>query len=321
MACNPINVVTDYGADPSGVSDSKTAIQNAFNAAFGTAAAPHGFANWQSNRPVFFPLGSYKVTGTITVTQVYRGLIFGTGSELVWGGTYPATTTSILKVNGMEESRIERLSLRGGSNFNPPSTPSTGPIGLDLDWDGVSTFGVRLRNNTILRVTSDGCNIGTRIANSGNDGSGNNFFYSHNHNNNYGVYIVGSSATGNLLWSNSMASNSDVAVQCDGGSFTAWGNSISTNHTADVVLNSAIQCLYAAGRTEVSKIANIGTGATLRLVGIGSGSDSGVSLSGTGTVIVDACHFTGGINGTGKLRRRAGSTGAVAGGITVLEDI
>ena len=55
---DPINVVRDYGADPTGSTDSTTAVQNALNAADDD---PDG-------RPcdVIFPYGTYQITSTLT---------------------------------------------------------------------------------------------------------------------------------------------------------------------------------------------------------------------------------------------------------------
>lgn len=59
-----LNVVTQFGADPTGVADSTTAIQNAVNAlpAAGTSSNTSGGV-------VYFPAGKYKVTSTITISN------------------------------------------------------------------------------------------------------------------------------------------------------------------------------------------------------------------------------------------------------------
>lgn len=53
-----INVVTAYGADPTGVNDSTAAIQNAVNACLGKGGGV-----------VYLPQGTYRVTSTITCNQ------------------------------------------------------------------------------------------------------------------------------------------------------------------------------------------------------------------------------------------------------------
>jgi hypothetical protein len=60
-----LNVVTGYGADPNGVNDSTTAIQNAVNAGISQA------------KTVFIPSGTYKVTGHIIVGN--NGILRGAG--------------------------------------------------------------------------------------------------------------------------------------------------------------------------------------------------------------------------------------------------
>jgi len=60
--------VKDFGAVGDGVADDTAAIQAAINAAY-----------TQYNRPVYFPCGIYKITGTITITQGV--MLIGAGSQ------------------------------------------------------------------------------------------------------------------------------------------------------------------------------------------------------------------------------------------------
>jgi hypothetical protein len=60
----------DFGADPTGVADSTTAIQNCFNAAFGSYTSPHGGLNGILNKPVYFPNGNFKVSPPISARAI-----------------------------------------------------------------------------------------------------------------------------------------------------------------------------------------------------------------------------------------------------------
>jgi hypothetical protein len=81
----PFNVL-DYGADPTGVADSTSAIQAAIQAAI----------NQNRTGTIVFPIGKYKVTDTLTVLYdtgtgaINHGSInmqgFGFGSNLQWSG-------------------------------------------------------------------------------------------------------------------------------------------------------------------------------------------------------------------------------------------
>ena len=109
----PIDVVRDYGADPTGSTDSTTAVQNALNAADDD---PDG-------RPcdVIFPYGTYQITSTLTwplkVNLIGRGTN-ATGStpgpQLAWNGTDgggPLIQTAVSGSNFI--GRIENMGLYG----------------------------------------------------------------------------------------------------------------------------------------------------------------------------------------------------------------
>jgi Pectate lyase superfamily protein len=63
-----INVVTAYGADPTGNTDSTSAIQNAINAAASTKA-PASLSNHYLGMTVYFPWGDYLITSPLTIPR------------------------------------------------------------------------------------------------------------------------------------------------------------------------------------------------------------------------------------------------------------
>lgn len=98
-----IDCKADFSATGSGGPDDTAAIQAAFDAAFGTWAAPHGSGSGQSesyaNRPVFFPAGNYVVSCVQTsVTGVSSGA--GGAIKLAVTSAGPWATGDLLYVSG-----------------------------------------------------------------------------------------------------------------------------------------------------------------------------------------------------------------------------
>jgi Pectate lyase superfamily protein len=162
-----IKNVKDFGAVGDGRNDDTAAIQAAFDAAFGSSASPdsaHGQSGKSSNRPVFFPAGTYKTTSAIALRSAFGGLIFGAGMQdtvivnVTSGGT-------VLRTNGCAYTCFRDLSLVAvNSTINS--------IALDLDWD--NTGDTALNANYFENVNFSG-EIGTNIGVSGYMGSENVF--------------------------------------------------------------------------------------------------------------------------------------------------
>ncbi|MHB9026326.1 MAG: glycosyl hydrolase family 28-related protein [Armatimonadota bacterium] len=74
-----VNVVTQYGADPTGANDSTTAIQQALDQV----------SNNGPKSAVYFPAGTYKITSTLTLTSSQGALLVGCGrnTTLQWYGS------------------------------------------------------------------------------------------------------------------------------------------------------------------------------------------------------------------------------------------
>ena len=96
-----INVVTDYGADNTGTSNTKVAIQNALDAMSNSDAV------------LYFPAGTYLIEGTLTCPSTYRRMILGEDPDttiLKWTG---AASGMMLICNEIGYLRLGRLTLDG----------------------------------------------------------------------------------------------------------------------------------------------------------------------------------------------------------------
>lgn len=121
--------VKNFGAVGNGVADDYAAIQAAFNAAFGTAASPHGNGGGPLNKPVFFPAGTYKTLTPLSVTAVWGGKIFGAGqlSTIIdyQGGLAPVNAegwTPTLWLNGCNYTSISDISFQGDADTTTHKT-------------------------------------------------------------------------------------------------------------------------------------------------------------------------------------------------------
>ena len=141
----PINVL-NFGADPTGVADSTTAIQNAINAATG-ALAPSSHSRVPTN-PVYAPTGSYKVSADLLIQSTQGFNFFGDGVELtilVASGT--GFTTAVLNVDGSYGGRYHGFTLKGDATEQVTN-------GINLTWTtgasrsttGNNFHDIRIRN-------------------------------------------------------------------------------------------------------------------------------------------------------------------------------
>lgn len=114
-----VNVVTAYGADPTGTNDATTAIQNAINSlpsggSYGNGQS--GFAINPGGGVIYLPAGTYKVSSTLTVDNGlvriigdgrWSTFIQYTGSGDCIRMTVPATSTHM---GGVEDLTIDGFS-------------------------------------------------------------------------------------------------------------------------------------------------------------------------------------------------------------------
>ena len=113
-----INVKTQYGAVGDGVTDETAALQAAFNAV--------GNSNSTAS-VVYLPAGTYRITGTLTVSYKMNISIIGADpatTKIIWGGSGGGT---MFKVNGIAYSRFNRITFDGAA---------TAAIAVDQSWDG-----------------------------------------------------------------------------------------------------------------------------------------------------------------------------------------
>ncbi len=169
---------TAYGADPTGVADSTTAIQAAINA----AAADGGGTVWLRR-------GTYKITATVDLKPkvhlrgVHGGIIYDTGSfeggtRLLWAGTAGGT---VLRALNCQYSSVKGITVDGGGidavtgilidSTNAPVTQNvtiedfsvyrcgtlgTNGFGIRIGKDTTANYeidNITLRNGTILYCT------------------------------------------------------------------------------------------------------------------------------------------------------------------------
>ena len=148
-----VNVVTAYGADPTGTNDSTTAIQNAINSLPTTGGHYLDGRNQQGGGVVYLPAGTYKVSSTITVnagaiTLMGDGrwstfVVFtGTGDCIRMIG--PVVNTSM---GGIKQLMIE------GTNATAPATALHIGDGIQYEVDvtiqnftGTGSIGMHLDN-------------------------------------------------------------------------------------------------------------------------------------------------------------------------------
>ncbi len=136
--------VKDYGAVGDGVTDDTSAIQLAFNTAYGTSAAPHGSSSAILNKPVFFPAGVYITTTTLTLSYVKGPWIYGAGmnaTQIKYTGTASTSSpTNVIFANGFAYGRVENMS------FNTTAGNSTAANTCCFNWNWDNT----IQNTTFM---------------------------------------------------------------------------------------------------------------------------------------------------------------------------
>lgn len=263
---NTINV-KDFGATGDGVTDDSGFIQNAFDAAFGSVASPHGGTNQYLNKTVWFPSGNYRCVSTLNLAYITGGRIVGDGmlsSKLFYDGSIAgtATVTSLIYVNGWAYSRMEGLYLQ---------IAGTNTCCLNLDWNnsggGVSFPGHHAGrfSDMLLSGATNGCLVGLQ----GFQGS--EYVWSD---------VLFSECTGaGLKTCNSNALNMTIlgggASECGVGYWAQQGSinficngSFANNTTADIVNGNACGMHLAGCRTESNNFLIDGNGANLVISGV-----------------------------------------------------
>ena len=142
---NPLNV-RNFQADPTGVTDSTAAINNAIAAATGNAApATHSRA---ATNEVYLPTGTYKVTADLLIQSVQGFRFYGDGPEMTFlNASGSGFTTAVLNVDGSYAGRYEGFTIKGDGTEQVTN-------GINLTWTTAaqrSTTGnkfqdIRMRN-------------------------------------------------------------------------------------------------------------------------------------------------------------------------------
>jgi hypothetical protein len=155
--------VLDYGADPTGIADSTSAIQAAITAA-------------GSQSTVFIPKGSYKVTSQILVSN-QRVHLIGAGSWATQIVFAPSATSTCIKLSA-GASVLNQGSLRGISFYSNDSTYTKTAIeiidvsGYFVDdiviggsvtvsgssfWSGANSIGINLKGREASKISRFYC--------------------------------------------------------------------------------------------------------------------------------------------------------------------
>jgi hypothetical protein len=107
----PINI-RNFGADPTGVADSTTAIQNAINAATGVLA-PSSHSRVPTNA-VYMPTGTYKITTDLAILSTQGFNLYGDGAELtILAASGTGFTTGPIVVDGSYAGRYRGFTIKG----------------------------------------------------------------------------------------------------------------------------------------------------------------------------------------------------------------
>jgi len=108
-----VNVVTKWGADPTGDNDSTTAIQNGLN------SLP---TSTNTASPIlYFPAGTYTISATISLTGCLGVSLVGQtagGTTLKWIGPATGATNTLFHLNGSALCRFDNLT------FDASASPS-----------------------------------------------------------------------------------------------------------------------------------------------------------------------------------------------------
>ena len=131
------NVRTDYGAKGDSTTDDTAAIQKALDSlGFGTTT-------------LYFPAGTYRITRTLNLTaRIYVNLVGEDPSKtkIIWGGKSSGKGSTMLYLDGVAYSRIDRLTFDGRRNSD---------VAIDESWAGSGEYfdtGNQYANDTFENV-------------------------------------------------------------------------------------------------------------------------------------------------------------------------
>lgn len=323
--------VKDFGAMGDGTTDDTVAIQKCFNAAFGSSSSPHnGLSSagspMYSNKPVFFPAGSYKTTAPLTLTGVVGGMISGagrvdTGIQIQNG---LASSQPCIITNGCAYTTFARL------NISIPGNGSTAEAAvMELDWDGNnSSLGVSLQGNSFYDVSFGSGGIGCRIGNSGFGGNSHIFVNCGWFTNGIAGLIAANPNAYSISLFGCQPQGCGIGVWCPSGGGaveTMHGISVQGSCLYDIVLESTVGAYSICGaRSESVSFLKVNGPVPVRVAGCGhlTGSSKAVSIniaSSLASVSADNCTLGGCIIGSGNalVRGNGSNFGNIFSGSTV----
>ena len=101
------NVKTKYGAAGDGTTDDSTAIQAALS-----AVSTGGYGSTNPPSVIYFPLGTYRVTQTLTLLSRERfNIVADPGTRILWAG---ASGGTLFHLDGCDSGYFARLAFDGG---------------------------------------------------------------------------------------------------------------------------------------------------------------------------------------------------------------
>lgn len=153
--------VLKYGADPTGVTNSRVAIQAAIDAAFSTnsstahAASSSDATGWKGGATIYFPPGTYLVQGTLNCTMS-RGSIFTASANKTTKIVFDTDGTPGWDFTGSGDMQMWNLAMECVTGTHAPnyfivlardSNTVTGTLGAYSGWN-------KFYNNIIYGPTS-----------------------------------------------------------------------------------------------------------------------------------------------------------------------
>ena len=148
--------VLDFGADPTGATDSTAAIQAAINYAVSKRVSLPGMVNGYSAPAIFFPEGGkYLVTGNLSVGF---GLHFFCNKSIITSGTFPYPQVNPLFINISVDCSFDGLITFGFTNIFEIATANLDAAIIEIknceiqEWSGYAVFVDNNSASTLLKI-------------------------------------------------------------------------------------------------------------------------------------------------------------------------
>ena len=204
-------------------------------------------------KPGYLPAGKYRITDTLTFTQVTGWKLYGvapalaasgSGSYITWDGAYGGT---MLLLQGVQDGQLASITLNGNNNT----------AGIGLDYDAVSG-GKNSVRNVFRHVAVQWCGRGIRISNPANHyQTSDTSWYSCMllHNNIAGVSIEDANACWHTFYDLHCAYN-NIGITAlhagTGGHFNLLGGKFTSQDSWDIQVYPQRACLISGVHSENS---------------------------------------------------------------------